>query len=224
MATAAAERAEAVGGAFVVDNAEITTLNTCQVESWAAFARNRDLTVSTTPACTINVVRPVEFSAQFQRARGGPAWLTSVTLQAKTILLPTEPMKLGISGGRTFDLINDQVMQSFVNVPATFDVNEQVRINANVGHLRDHVANFHWLTWGASLEWDFARSVTLVTELFGLVGRRPFDQPAVTDPRLQTGLRFKPSEQVDIDLIYGHNVTGVSTHWITLGLNVRFDR
>ena len=29
MSTAAAERAGAVGGAFVVDNAEITTLNTC---------------------------------------------------------------------------------------------------------------------------------------------------------------------------------------------------
>jgi hypothetical protein len=224
MSTAAAERAGAVGGAFVVDNAEITTLNTCQVESWAAFARNRDLTVSTTPACTIDVIKPVEFSAQFQRARGGPAWLTSVTLQAKTILVPTGPMKLGVSGGTTFDLINDRVTQSFVNVPATFEVNEQVRINANIGRLHDHVANFHWLTWGASLEWDFARSVTLVTEVFGQVGRSPFDQRALTDPRLQTGLRFKPTEQVDIDFIYGHNVTGVSTHWVTIGLNVRFGR
>ena len=222
MSTAAAERAGAVGGAFIVDNAEITTLNTCQVESWAAFARNRDMTVSTTPACTIDVIKPVEFSAQFQRARGGPAWLTSVTLQAKTILLPSGPMKLGVSGGTTVDLINDKVMQSFVNVPATYEVNKQVRINVNVGHLRDHVANFQWLTWGGSLEWDFARSVTLITEIFGQVGQRPFDQPAVTDPRVQTGLRFQPNEQVDIDVIYGHNVTGVSTHWVTIGLNVRF--
>jgi len=222
MSTAAAKRAGAVGGAFVVDNAEITTLNTCQVESWAAFARNRDLTVSSTPACTIDIVKPVEFSAQFQRARGRPAWLTSVTLQAKTILVPAEPMKLGVSVGRTFDLINDQVTQSFVNVPATFELNGQVRINVNVGYLRDHVANFNWLSWGGSLEWDFARSVTLVTEVFGLVGRRPFDQPAVTDPRVQSGLRFKPTEQIDVDVIYGHNVTGVSTHWITVGLNVRF--
>jgi hypothetical protein len=197
-----------VGGAFVVDNAEITALNTCQVESWAAFARNRDLTVSTTPACTINVIKPVEFSAQFQRARSGPAWLTSVTLQAKTILVPTEPAKLGVSGGTTVDLINDHVTHSFVNLPATFEVNKEVRINANAGWLHDHVANFHWLTWGASFEWDFAKSVTLVTEVFGQVGRRPFDQPAVTDPRLQTGLRFKPTEHVDIDFIYGHNVTG----------------
>jgi hypothetical protein len=173
MSTVAAERAEAVGGAFVVDNAEITALNTCQVESWAAFARNRDLTGSTTPACTINVIKPVEFSAQFQRARSGPAWLTSVTLQAKTILVPTEPAKLGVSGGTTVDLINDRVTHSFVNLPATFEVNKEVRINANAGWLHDHVANFHWLTWGASFEWDFAKSVTLVTEVFGQVGRHP---------------------------------------------------
>jgi hypothetical protein len=38
---------------------------------------------------------------------------------------------------------------------------------------------------------------------------------------VQVGLRFTPIDTVDVDLIYGHNITGVSTHWITIGLNVR---
>jgi len=31
-----------------------------------------------------------------------------------------------------------------------------------------------------------------------------------------------PQDKVDIDVIYGHNITGENTHWLTLGVNWRF--
>ena len=39
---------------------------------------------------------------------------------------------------------------------------------------------------------------------------------------MQAGLRYTPMENIDIDLIYGRNITGEDANWVTLGLNVRF--
>jgi len=40
---------------------------------------------------------------------------------------------------------------------------------------------------------------------------------------VQAGLRVTPTEKLDLDLIYGHNITGENAHWFTAGLNLRFD-
>ena len=40
--------------------------------------------------------------------------------------------------------------------------------------------------------------------------------------RAQLGLRYTPIESLDIDLIYGRNISGENANWITVGLNVRF--
>ena len=40
-------------------------------------------------------------------------------------------------------------------------------------------------------------------------------------PLLQIGLRYNPVKSVDLDLIYGRNITGEHSNWITLGLSFR---
>ena len=39
--------------------------------------------------------------------------------------------------------------------------------------------------------------------------------------RAQVGLRYTPVEAVDLDLIWGRNITGVRADWITVGLTLR---
>ena len=45
--------------------------------------------------------------------------------------------------------------------------------------------------------------------------------PGQTNPRFQTGLRYSPTKDIDWDLIYGRNLLGEGSNWITVGLTVR---
>jgi hypothetical protein len=51
------------------------------------------------------------------------------------------------------------------------------------------------------------------------------DPPTPTSiraPRTQIGLRYAPKKNVEFDVIWGHNITGESAHWLTLGVNLHF--
>jgi hypothetical protein len=226
MLCALATGAEAAGGAYVVDDAQITPLNTCQVESWAAVARNKDLVFASAPACTVDIVVPVELKAELQRIRVNGFWASTINLQAKTNILPVEVGKIGlaVSGSATFEPAANQVVATFLNVPLTYAATDQLRFNVNVGWLYSPTTTRSWATWGAGFEWEFVRRMTLLVEAFGQVGPSLPELPALTDPRMQAGLRLTPVDSVDIDVIYGRNVTGVRTHWITVGLTARFGK
>jgi hypothetical protein len=211
-----AVRAEAAGGAYAVDDVEIGAPGSCKVESWISFASNHDLIAATSPACVVDLIRPIELGAQLQRFRSDGAWGTGLTLKAKTNILPVETGKigLGLSGGTAFDLLTGENAAVFLTVPVTFQIVESFRINLNAGWLRDQIQEHNFFIWGAGFEWTVVEKVTLIAELFGLGNN---------DPRFQAGIRFTPTKQFDIDLIYGRNITGENANWITLGLNVRFD-
>ncbi len=217
-ATTASQRAQAAGGAFAVDDAEVGVPGSCKVESWASFASNSDLVAVTSPACVANIWRPVEIGGQFQRFRSGDEWGTTFTLKGKTNLVPIEPGKLGIalSGGVTIDLVNGETRGVFLIIPLTFQINEQFRININGGWARDPAAAQHFAIAGAGFEWNFVKPLTLITEVFAVAGS------GQRNPRFQTGLRYTPIDNLDIDVIYGRNITGENADWITVGLNVRF--
>jgi hypothetical protein len=214
-----AERADAAGGAYAVDDVEVGAVGSCKVESWLSYASNTDLVASTVPACVFNLGRPVEISTQLQRFRSGGEWGSGLTLKAKTNIIPVEPGKigLGIFGGTGFDLVTGENTGAFLGVPVTFQLHEQFRINVNAGWLWDRIADQHFAVWGAGFEWNFVKPLTLIGEVFGQAG------PGSNDPRAQLGLRYTPMEAFDIDVIYGNNITGERAHWITVGLNVRFN-
>jgi hypothetical protein len=44
----------------------------------------------------------------------------------------------------------------------------------------------------------------------------------LVQPRFQTGLRYRPVDRFNIDLIYGRNITGEMANWITLATIIRF--
>jgi hypothetical protein len=212
----------AAGGAFAVDDSGVDDAGACKVESFAAFAGNSDFIGSVAPACVVNFGRNVELGAQVQRFRSGGAWGTTFTAKGKTNIIPVERggFGLALSGGLTYDVTNRVTNGVFLNVPLTFEVNKQFRINLNGGWLWDPSVEQHFATWGAGFEWKFAEAspFTLIGEVFGVAGNG-----ANTNPRAQAGLRYTPVESLDIDVIYGRNLTGEDSNWITVGLNVRFN-
>ena len=227
----AGDRADAAGGAFAVDDAEVGSPGECKVESWASFASNRDQSSAVAPACVTQLGVPVELGGQFQHSRDDGAWSSGGTLRAKTNLIPVagHPFGLTLSGGSTWDFASGANTGSFINVPLTLPIRDGFRINLNGGWQYDATVKIHYATWGAGFEWNFVKPMTLIGEIYGQSGRLSVadeeEAPppnSILEPRSQIGLRVTPKDNIDLDLIWGRNITGENAHWLTLGLNLRF--
>jgi hypothetical protein len=213
----------AAGGAFFVDDALIGKPGECKVESWASIASNHDFLAVTQPACVVNAGIPVEAGATLVRTRSDGEWSTGAGPRAKINIIPLgdQGFALGLSGNTLWNLNTGQNVGSNINVPFTIQASKDFRINLNAGWLYDAVAHAGYGTYGAGFEWNFVQPLTLIGEVFGLAGRQQ-DVRSVTEPRAQIGLRWTPAEFIDVDVIYGRNITGENANWLTLGLNLRF--
>ena len=201
----------AAGGPYIVDDAAIGKPGECQIESWASYASNGRFLGTTQPACVFNFGSAVEMTASLAATRSD-TWSKFTGLQAKLVPWEASGIAIAFSAGTVLDVTNGESTFSYVNVPITIKVQERVRINLNAGVLWDDRDHF---TWGAGFEWDFRQSWTLIGEVFGVTG-------ASEDPRLQLGVRHTPTKSVDLDLVYGNNITNEHAHWLTAGLTVRF--
>ena len=217
------KRVMAAGAAYQVDTAEVSEVGSCKVESWVSSADNRDFIASTSPACVVNLLRPVEVSAQFQRTRSDGEWGTAVSPKLKTNLVPSAIGSWGLaaSATATFDLITKENTALFVTIPATLRVSNVVRINLNAGWELDRTTNRNYFTYGAGFDWRTSDNVWTITgEMFGQLGSA--EDRGTVEPRFQLGLRYRPVDQFNIDLIYGRNLTGERANWITLATVFRF--
>jgi hypothetical protein len=212
---------------FAVDDAVIDQPGVCKIESWFSAAANGDHIGTVSPSCTVSLGRPVEFNPQFQHARSSGHWSTQIAFLVKTGIFPVETGKLGLAvkGGPLFDLRTGSNTGGVAALLATYPLSEQFRLNVNGGWQYEGETDWHRLTWGLGFDWKFTGTfpLTLIGEVFGQAGRRDPAQPSVTDPRTQIGLRYTPIDTVDVDVIYGRNITGENANWITVGLNVRFN-
>jgi hypothetical protein len=223
-AIAAPERAQAAGAAYQVDTAEVSEPGSCKVESWVSSANNRDLIASVAPACVVNLGRPVELSSQFTRFRIDDEWGTGAAPKVKMNIVPTSIGSWGVAltAIAFYDLIAKENAGYAVNVPATLRVSNVLRFNVNVGYLRDRVVEHDYFTYGAGFDLRTPDNVwTLTGEVFGLVGAAD-DTPGPVEPRFQLGIRWRPVDLFNIDVIYGRNLAGERADWITLATIVRF--
>ena len=223
VAALGAGHAQAAGTAYGVDTAEVSDIGNCKIESWLSWASNQDFLAIANPSCVVGINHGIEVSAQIQRSRQDGEWGTSVAPKFKTNLIPSAIGSFGvaISGGATYDAIGNQVTTYVVNVPATLRLSNVVRINLNAGWSYDAIANRHYATYGAGMDWRTPDNVwTLTTEVFGFIGDA--DSKTFVQPRFQVGLRFRPIDRFSMDLIYGRNITGENANWITLATSIRF--
>lgn len=93
----------------------------------------------------------------------------------------------------------------------------------------DSTTKINYATWGGGFEWNFVKPLTLIGEVYGQSGRLVTPEPdaapsnnSVREPRSQLGLRYTPKENIDFDVIWGRNITGENSNWVTLGVNLRF--
>ena len=217
------KKGEAAGAAYSVDTAEVSSVGSCKVESWVSSASNHDFIAAVAPACVMNFYRPVEVSVQLNRARADEEWTTGASPKLKTNLIPTAigSWGLAISATASYDLTTRENTAMFVTVPATLRLSEVVRLNVNAGWQLDRTVDRHYFTYGAGFDWRTRDNVwTLTAEMFGQAGVA--ETSSVVQPRFQAGLRYRPVDRFNIDLIYGRNITGENANWITLATVIRF--
>jgi len=222
--TGVVDRAWAAGAAYQVDTAEVSETGSCKVESWASFADNRDVFAATSPACSVPFMRPLELSAQFNRSRDSGEWDTAVTPKFKVNLVASAIGKPGIAftGTATYDFISKDLTSLNLTVPVTLRLSDVVRINVNGGWMLDRSLDRQYLTYGLGIDWRTPDNVwTWTAEVFGQAANSA-DDPSVTRPRFQTGLRWRPIDRCNIDAIYGRNITGNNGNWFTVATVIRF--
>jgi hypothetical protein len=214
--------AQAANGAYVVDDSDVAAPGACKIEAFLASASNRDLIAAGAPTCAVDLGRTFEFSGQLVRFRSDGIWGTLGQVKVKTNLIPGETGKIGVgaAGGPVFNLLTGQIAAFQAYVPVAYQVTDQFRLLLNAGWLWERRDDKHFFTYGVAFEWEFVKQWMLIGEMFGVAG--PAEDPNATRPRAQVGLRYTPVEMLDIDLIYGRNITGENANWITVGLNVRF--
>jgi hypothetical protein len=215
--------ARAAGTAYGVDTAEVSEVGNCKVESWLSWASNQDFIGVMNPSCVVNISRPVELSVQIQRSRSDTEWGTSLGPKFKTNLIPSAIGRFGVAvaAGAMFDVITRENTGFYGYLPATLRLSEVVRINLNGGWLWDRVADRHFFTYGAGVDWRTPDNVwTLTAEVFGQLGTAE-TRPEI-QPRFQLGLRFRPIDRFSVDFILGRNITGENANWITVATSIRF--
>ncbi|SEI02548.1 hypothetical protein [Tardiphaga sp. OK245] len=218
----ASGHAEAANGAYAVDAADISDLGSCKVESWYSMATNSDFAAVANPSCVVEITRPVELSVLTNHSRSDGEFSTTLAPKAKINIEPTGIGKFGVSAlaSGTFDAVTGQNTAVFAEIPATYRFNETMRINLNAGWLWDRTVDRHYFTYGVGFDWKFTDVLQYTVELYGQAGRAEF--ASVVQPRIQTGVRYRPNDIFSVDLIYGRNITGENSNWITLGTTIRF--
>jgi hypothetical protein len=209
-----------LGGAYYVDDAEIGKSGSCEIETWSSFARTGDRIAVFSPACVVDVGRPVEIGTNLVDLRSDGQEDVLATLTAKTVPIPigrSGGFGLAIAGAIVYDPLNQTGSGLIVNVPLTFEFNKDFRVNVNFGAQYYSGGDPHGLygTAGVGASWTFVPHWSVIAEVFALMG------PGQTNPRFQSGLRYSPTKDIDLDVIYGRNLLGEWANWITVGVTVR---
>src|ERR1043166_5707888 len=75
--------AHAAGTAYNADTADVHEPGHCKIESWFSWASNQDFLAVSNPSCVVDLSRPIEISAQIQRARVDDEWGASIAPKFK---------------------------------------------------------------------------------------------------------------------------------------------
>lgn len=217
------QSAEAAGTAYNVDTSEVG--DTCRVESWTSFAANRDLLSAISGSCAFQFAMPTEISTQFARSRSVDEWASAFTPKIKLKLKDSDigVFGLAITSFGSFDTATGENTSFTFMVPSTVRITNQTRVNLNLGYTRDNVFGRDFLAYGAGFDIRTPANNWIATfEFYGLAGDSSGMDPNTVRPRGQVGLRWRPVEAWSADILYGRNLNGENSHWITFATAYRF--
>lgn len=226
-AATASSRALAAGSAYQVDTGVISSPGSCKIDSWVSSAGHDGFFAAMTPTCVVDAGRPVELSAQFSRFRSDDEWATAILPKIKTNIVPGGAVgewSVALALTAAYNATARELAAFNIVVPVTLRVTENVRINLNAGYLRGLNPGRDFFSYGAAIDLRTPDNVWTVTgELFGAMSStRDDDKRGELQPRWQLGLRWRPVDEFNVDLIYGRNLLGETANWITLAATRRF--
>jgi hypothetical protein len=219
----ASGRAFAAGAAYQVDTAEVSEAGSCRVEAWYSRSVARDEIAAVNPSCVLDFSRPVEIGAQLSKGRSEGESSTTLTPKLKSNVIPSAIGKPGVAlaVGATYDDTESGVSSVFVNLPATLRLSNIARVNLDLGWLRDRNAGADHATYGAGFDLRTNDNVwTFTAEVFGQAVKPA--APGENQPRYQLGMRYRPVDALNIDLIFGRNLIGDGRDWLTVSVTARF--
>jgi hypothetical protein len=213
----AASAAQAAGGPYAVDDSEIGAPGDCKVEIFAARSDRRDWSATVSPACTFAALPFAELGLNLTHARAGGDDDTLFGPKAKVSLVPIDRfgVGIGVSASATASGNESRFQSATVLVPFTIQPFEPLRVSANLGFVWDRgQADKSQGLAGLGFEWVAIERVTLIGEVFAREEGRAAQE---------IGLRFGAiPERLDLDLVFGRNLDGDRTDWLTLGAILKF--
>lgn len=205
--------AQASGGPYVVDDADVVDAGSCALEAFHAWRGGEARVSSIAPVCRI---AEVEWTLGLTRARIDAERADGVELSAKRLLRPVETGGVGvaIAAGVGRGLSGGSLAEGFVNLPVTWEPVEALRLHLNLGtaHAREDRS---WVaTGGVGFDWTLTDRLNLLGEHFrdsdGLSGWQLGLRPALVEDR------------VFLDLTWARDIDDIDGDWWTVGVVVAF--
>ncbi|WP_300239047.1 hypothetical protein [Pseudomonas sp.] len=213
-------KAQAAGGAYVVDDGAINAPGECNVDVWYQSTRHQGSSHNSViaPACTFSQLPWVQLGAAVQRQQADAHGETQLSPQIKVQLLNREDLglQLALAGSAHWALNRHHSFDGGdLTLPLTFSASDRLRLNLNAGwtHAYDDGEQNHRWTWGSGVEYDLMPSLTLIAERYG---QRGGEQGWQAGPRLHVG------QHLDLDLIVGQHLSEDRDRWLTTGATLRF--
>ncbi|QIH08433.1 MULTISPECIES: hypothetical protein [unclassified Pseudomonas] len=213
-------KAQAAGGAYVVDNGGINAPGECNVDLWYQADRRQGSNHNSVlvPACTFSQLPGVQLGAALQRQETDEHGETQLSPQVKLALLDRDDLglQLALAGSAHWALNRSHSFDGGdLSLPLTFSPSDALHLNLSTGwsHAYDDGQQHHRWTWGTGVEYELLPSLTLIAERYG---QRGGEQAWQAGPRLHIG------HALDLDLILGQHLTDQRDRWLTTGVTLRF--
>lgn len=208
-------RAQAAGGAHIVDDSEVETPGECHYEFWVTRFVPGDGYGNFSPACTPSVLPNLEIGAALQHY-----WDQTVNapLLGPTIKLNVRPASTGLGVAVEYNaginLKTGDLGYALAIIPVTIPLfDDKVRINLNAGwNYIAGINNAHALFYGAQVEAKIGFDLSLMLETFGR---------SQGSTGAQVGLRYTPRRWLDFDFLAGGFFDNISARFLTVGVTIR---
>jgi hypothetical protein len=201
-------------GAFFVDDADIVDPDTVQTENWFSHSSRDesigvdDIAYQLLPGAEFTLLNAVD-------KMPGVDASDTLTGQVKYKWRDGDEGK-DIMSSAVFGIgygTDNRFAGAYAYIPSTWKLDEMFDINADLGwqYFADDGRNM--VTWGLGGDLHASDALTFSAEVF---------RQTIGRAGMQAGPRITLSKDVEMDLVYGRDITGTAANWMTAGLTVTF--
>ena len=198
-------------GAYMVDDADIVDPGSWQSESWFTHTdTGKNLGV-------INAMHQIlpetelTLQASIDTLSGGANNLFSPQIKYRFHTKDHNGVTASMVIGTDVSLNRAHQTNLMAYMPVTWNVNDSLDLNGNLGWLYTDSTHHHSTLWGMGGEYHVNERYSGVGEVFGR---------SAESPGFQFGPRMEVNETVQLDLVFGHNVFSSHEQLITAGLTL----